>query len=157
MLFLFVIYIFSFFFCPHPENRLMITELGDSLIFIFVLITGEGISGIFWVVIYYNFYFLIDFSILDHAIWFILIKFLAIHNLIKNYCLRIEQKLKAHLEMHTHDVLSLPALTEEGKTKLLVTLKFIENYMMPWTKKESCGVSELTVLLLDKEFLPVNY
>lgn len=32
--------------------------------------------------------------------------------------------------MHTHDVLSPPALTEDGKTKLLVTLKFIENYMM---------------------------
>lgn len=59
--------------------------------------------------------------------------------------------------MHTHDVSSPYALTEEGKTKLLMTLNFISNYMMPGTKKVSCGVSELTVLLLDKEFFPVNY
>lgn len=39
--------------------------------------------------------------------------------------------------MHTHDVLSPYALTEEGKTKLLMTLNFISNYTMPGTKKVS--------------------
>lgn len=49
---------------------------------------------------------------------------------------------------HTHNVLSPTALTEEEKIKFLMTLNFIYNYVMFWTKKVSQGISELTVLLL---------